>query len=88
MAESEETTPEETVSKTKQIHDAFAPINFSDRSATVQQYSSSVPKSDKKHRTSLKRIILLIGFLVLVAILGLMFYNFLNGSGEEVNRLI
>lgn len=72
---------------TQKINKAFAPINTNDRQVKRSFFISA--KSLRKHRYSAKRVILSIGFIILVTIGGVFVANFFSNksTGGTTNQI-
>lgn len=75
------TTPQPTVDPGK-IADTFSPINTVSRPITVQEPAPAQNKK-RKRRFRPKTLFLSLGFLALVAILGLFAFNMMNSQSES-----
>ncbi len=62
----------------KKISNTFAPINFTDR--------APASTASKKRRFSVQRIATLVGFILIITIIGTMAYGFFTNNGENSTR--
>ncbi len=61
----------------QKINKAFSPINTVDRPSAIK------PARSNWHRFHPKRIVLLVGFLILIGILGFVLYNYVNTDQDN-----